>query len=183
MIGLIIFLIVLVIFIYAIVTYNNFIKLDNNINASFSAMDVMLKKRWDLVPNLVETVKGYANHEDATLKEIVNLRNNNIYDSMSNDEKIKINSKLGNDIDKILLLKESYPNLKANENFNNLSNTLSKLENDIAEARKMYNECVRQYNDKVQMFPSSIIANLFGYKMKLMFETNQSTKENVKIEL
>ena len=144
-------------------------------------MDVYLKKRWDLIPNLVETVKGYASHEKDTLKEIVELRNSS-YDNMSDDEKIKKNEQISNGITKIMALAEAYPELKANENFRDLSNQLTKVEEDIANSRKYYNGVVRMFNNKVEMFPSNIFANLFGFKSKAMFEASANERENVKVQ-
>lgn len=174
--------IITLIIIYVFVLYNNFIKLNNKVKEAFSTMDVYLKKRWDLIPNLVEIVKGYAKYEKDTLREIVNLRNS-AYDKIPNDEKIKINEKLSNNIYKIMALAESYPDLKANENFKNLSNQLTKIEDDIANSRKYYNGSVRIYNNKVEMFPSNIFAKIFGYKVKSMFEADKSERESVQVKL
>lgn len=177
----IIIAIIVIIVIYTLITYNNFIKLKNMVEEAFSTMDVYLKKRWDLIPNVVETVKGYAKHEENTLKEVVELRNSS-YDSMSTDEKVKANQKLSKDINKIMLLAESYPDLKASVNFQDLTRELSKIEEDIANSRKYYNGTVEMFNNKVEMFPSNILAKLFGYKTKEMFETDSAERENVKVE-
>ena len=174
--------IILIIIIYAFIIYNSFISLDNRVKEAFSTMDVYLKKRWDLIPNLVETVKGYAKYEEETLTRVTKLRNNT-YNEMTNDEKITNNEELSNDISKIMALKETYPELKANENFIDLSNKLTKVEDDIANARKYYNGTVRIYNNKVQMFPNNIFAKLFGYKSKKMFEASLEDKQNIKIKL
>ena len=144
-------------------------------------MDVYLKKRWDLIPNIVETVKGYAKHEKETLEKVISLRNS-AYENMSDEEKIKANEQLTSGINKIMALAEAYPDLKANENFKDLSNQLTKVEEDIANSRKYYNGVVRIYNDKVKMFPSNIFAGLFGYKAKKMFETAAAERENIKVE-
>ena len=178
----IIIAIVIIIAIYTFSLYNSFIKLNNKVDEAFSTMDVYLKKRWDLIPNIIETVKGYEKHENNTLKEIVTLRNST-YDNMSNDEKIKTNEKLSKGINKIMALAENYPDLKANENFKDLSSKLTKIEDDIANSRKYYNGVIRMFNDKVEMFPSNIFAKLFGYKSKSMFEANANERENVKVEL
>ena len=174
--------IIVVISIYVFVLYNTFIKLNNKVKEAFSTMDVYLKKRWDLIPSIVETVKGYAKHENETLKEIVKLRNN-IYDNMSYEDKIETNEKVSKSISKIMILAENYPDLKANENFKDLSNQLIKIEDDIANSRKYYNGVIRIFNNKVEMFPNNIFAKLFGYKSKAMFEANATERENVKVEL
>ena len=145
-------------------------------------MDVYLKKRWDLIPNLVETVKGYAKYEEETLTRVTKLRNT-VYNEMTNDEKIINNEELSSDVSKIMALKEAYPELKANENFIDLSNKLTKIEDDIANARKYYNGTVRIYNNKVQMFPNNIFAKIFNYKTKRMFEASLEDKQNIRINL
>lgn len=178
----IIIAIIVLIVIYALALYNSFVKLNNKVKEAFSTMDVYLKKRWDLIPNIVEIVKGYAKHEKDTLKEVVELRNST-YDKMSDEEKIKTNEQLSSGINKIMALAEAYPALKANENFKDLSKQLTKVEDDITNSRKYYNGVVRIYNNKVEMFPSNIFAGLFGYKSKAMFEASANERENVKVEL
>ena len=174
--------VIIIIVIYAIVLFNSFASLDNKVKEAFSIMDIYLKKRWDLVPNLVEVVKSYAKHEKDTLEEITKLRGN-IYDDMSNDEKIKTNIKLNRDIDNIMLLVESYPELQASDNFKDLSDKLVKIEDDIANSRKYYNGTVRIFNNKVEMFPNNIFAKIFGYKSKPMFEAKISERENVDVKV
>lgn len=178
----IILAVIILIIIYAFILYNNFISLDNKVKEAFSTMDVYLKKRWDLIPNLVETVKGYAKYEEETLTRVTKLRNN-VYNEMTNDEKIINNEELSSDVSKIMVLKEAYPELKANENFIDLSNKLTKIEDDIANARKYYNGTVRIYNNKVQMFPNNIFAKIFNYKTKRMFEASLEDKQNIRINL
>lgn len=174
--------VIIIIVIYAIVLFNSFSSLDNKVKEAFSTMDIYLKKRWDLVPNLVEVVKAYAKHEKETLEEITKLRGN-IYDDMSNDEKIKTNIKLNRDIDKIMLVVEAYPELQASDNFNDLSDKLVKIEDDIANSRKYYNGTVRIFNNKVEMFPNNIFAKIFGYKSRPMFEAKISERENVDVKV
>lgn len=178
----IIILIAILIIIYVFTLYNSFVKLNNKVKEAFSTMDIYLKKRWDLIPNIVEIVKGYAKHEKDTLKEIVELRNS-VYDKMTAEEKIKTNEQLSSSINKVLVLTEAYPNLKANENFKDLSNQLAKVEDEIANSRKYYNAVVMIYNNKVEMFPNNIFATLFGYCPKTMFEASTNEKENVNIKL
>ena len=160
--------VLVLIVIYVLATYNSLVRLNNSVKEAFATMDVYLKKRWDLIPNIVETVKGYAKHEKETLQSVINLRNS-VYDDMSQNEKIA--------------LAESYPDLKANQNFLNLSNQLSKIEEDIANSRKYYNAVVKNMNNKILMFPSNIVAKIFGYKELKMFEAQKSERENVRIEL
>lgn len=178
----IILAVIILIIIYAFILYNNFISLDNKVKEAFSTMDVYLKKRWDLIPNLVETVKGYTKYEEETLTRVTKLRNT-VYNEMTTDERIINNEELSSDVSKIMALKEAYPELKANENFIDLSNKLTKIEDDIANARKYYNGTVRIYNNKVQMFPNNIFAKIFNYKTKRMFEASLEDKQNIRINL
>lgn len=167
---------------YAFVLYNSFVNLNNKVKEAFSTMDIYLKKRWDLIPNLVETVKGYASHEQNTFQEVIHLRND-VYDTMSDDKKMKTNESLTKEISKIMLLAESYPELKADKTFRDLSIELTKAEEDIANARKYYNGVIRIYNNKVEMFPNNIFAKLYGYKVKAMFLANEEERNNVKVNL
>ena len=174
--------VVVLILVYIFIEFNSFVKLNNKVKEAFATMDVYLKKRWDLIPNLVETVKGYAKHEKDTLEEVVKLRNGD-YDTMSDDEKINANTKITNGVSKIMALAESYPELKANRNFLDLSKNLTKVEDEIAQSRKYYNATVRVFNNKIGMFPSSIIGKLFGYHEKRMFEASETERNNIKVEL
>lgn len=178
----IIMTVIILLIIYILFLYNSFVSLSNKVKEAFSTMDVYLKKRWDLIPNLVETVKGYAEHEKETFSEVTKLRNNN-YEKMSIEEKINVNEKMTNSVDRIIALKESYPDLKANTNFKDLSEQLKKLEDDIANSRKYYNAVVRIYNNKVEMFPNNLVAKILGYKPKAMFEATSEERNNVKVEL
>ena len=178
----IILLVIILIIIYTLTLYNSLIKLLNKVKEAFSTMDVYLKKRWDLIPNIVESVKGYANHEKDTLTEVIRLRNS-IYDDMSDSQKIKTNMQLSNQIAKVMVLAEAYPELKANENFKDLSKQLTKVEDEIANSRKYYNAVVKIYNNKVEIFPNNIFAKLFGYQPKSMFIINENERENVKVRL
>ena len=145
-------------------------------------MYVYLKKRWYLIPNLVEVVKGYANYEKDTLNEITTLRTN-IYDNMSINKKIDINEQITQNISKIMAISENYPELRASENFLKLSKELTEIEDEIANSRKYYNGTVRMLNNKIQMFPSNIVANIFKFKQEKMFEANTEEKNNIKVNL
>lgn len=173
--------VVVLLVLYVFMTYNSFIKLSNQVKEGFATMDVYLKKRWDLIPNVVETVKGYVQHEKDTLENIVNLRNS-AYENMSQDDKIGLNEQLSSGIGRLLALAENYPDLKANQNFMDLSAQLARVEEDIANSRKYYNAVVKNMNNKVQMFPSNIFAGIFGFKTMKMFETDAAEREVVKVE-
>ena len=174
--------IVVVILLYFIVTYNKLTKLNNMVNESFATMDVYLKKRWDLIPNLVEIVKGYAKHEESTFEEISKLRSMN-YEELSREEKIKTNEQINKNIERIVALAENYPELKANENFLQLSSDLTSVEDEIAQSRKYYNAVVRDYNNKVEMIPSNVVAKMTGYKTKKMFIIENEERHNVRVKL
>ena len=171
-----------VILIYVFIAYNGLVKSDNLVKEAFSTMDVYLKKRWDLVPNLVEVVKGYEQYEKETLEKITSLRTNT-YDSMSMDKKLNINEELTKGLSTIMAVAENYPDLKASESFIELSHNLTKVEDEIANSRKYYNGTVRIFNNKVKMFPSNIVANIFGFHSANMFEADTEEKNNVKVDL
>ena len=174
--------IVVLLLIVFFIMLNGFIRANNRVKEAFATMDVYLKKRWDLIPNLVETVKGYAKHEKETLEEVIKLRSGD-YDILDDNEKISANEKVTKGISRIMALAESYPNLKANENFCNLAKDLTKVEDEIAQSRKYYNAVVRVYNNKVEVFPNSLFASILGFKTKKMFEANSEERNNVKVEL
>ena len=174
--------IVLLILIWFFVTFNNFIKLENKIIETFATMDVYLKKRWDLIPNLVEIVKGYAKHEKGILEEVTKLRSGN-YNKFSEEEKLNANERITKNIGKILALAENYPQLKSNDNFISLSEELVNIENEIAQSRKYYNASVRLFNNKVKMIPSNVVAKIFGYKEKKMFEATDDERNNLSVSI
>ena len=177
----IIFVLALAVY-YLIMTYNAFVKLRNLVSEAFATMDVYLKKRWDLIPNLVEVVKGYAAHESGLLESVTSLRNES-YDKMSSAEKISANEKMSAGLSRLLALAENYPDLKASQNFSDLSAELAKTEGEIAQSRKYYNAVVRNLNTKAEVFPSSLVANLFGVKKAAMFEAQAEERASVKVEL
>lgn len=173
--------IIAVVILYVLIVNNSIIKYFNRVKEAFSTMDVYLKKRFDLIPNLVETVKSYANYENKTLEDIIKARNS--YDNFSNEKKLEENKKAVNEINKLIALTESYPELKANENFIKLSDQLTSIENDIANSRKYYNATVREYNNKIGIFPNNIVAKLFNHKEEKMFSVNENERDNVKVSL
>ncbi len=168
--------VVLVLVVLVILMLNGFIKLNNKVNEAFATMDVYLKKRWDLIPSLVETVKGYAKHEQETLEEVIKMRSGD-YDLMDNEEKIKTNEKVTRGISRIMALAESYPNLKANENFLELQRELADTETKIQATRQFYNNVVMGLNTAVEQFPTNLIANMFGIKQEKLFEIDESERK------
>lgn len=177
----IILIVVILIVAYVISVYNNLVSLRNKADDQYSQIDVELKRRFDLVPNLVETVKGYAKHEKETLEEVMQARNSYV---TANDMagQLKADGELTHAISKLFALTENYPDLKANEGFNNLQNELSEIEQKIVYARGFYNDSVMKLNNKIQMFPSNLVANMFGFKKRDYFEAQASERENVKVK-
>ena len=183
MILIIVIVVVLVLLVlFFMSSYNKLVHLSNRVDEGFSTMDVYLKKRFDLIPNLVETVKGYAKHESETLIAVIEKRGSN-YDSMTEEQKIESGAAISSVIPNIMALAESYPDLKANQNFMNLSNQLEAVEADIANSRKYYNGTVTRYNMSVQTIPTNIIAGMFHFEKKPMFEVeSQAERQNVKVK-
>lgn len=178
-----IILAVLVVIILAlIVMYNRLASLRVNVEEGFSTMDVYLKKRYDLIPNLVETVKGYEAYESSTLKEVVAARQQAL-SATSSQEVIKANQSLGLGLGKLFALAESYPELKANTAYMNLQSSLDKLESDIANARLYYNGNVKIFNKAIVVFPAVLFAGMLGFKAYTFYEARHTERETVNIKL
>ncbi len=173
--------IVLILIIWYISSYNRFVTLKNKIEEAFSTMDVYLKKRYDLIPNLVETVKGYAKHESGTLEAVIKARNLAM-SAGSTEERAQGDNMLSGTLKSLFALAESYPDLKANQNFLDLQNQLKAIEADIANARKYYNAVVRDYNTLRETFPSVIVANLNHMEKKTLFVIENEERQNVKVQ-
>ena len=173
--------IVVLLVLWLVSSYNGFVRLRNKSEEAFSAMDVSLKKRYDLIPNFVETVKGYAKHEQDTLQAVINARNMAM-NANSPEQKIANDNALSGTLKSLFALTESYPDLKANQNCLSLQNQLSRIEEEIAGSRRYYNGVVNKYNTKTEMFPGNILASLFGFKRKPLYEVNsEAERENVKV--
>lgn len=173
--------VVVLLVLWLVSSYNGFVRLRNKSEEAFSAMDVSLKKRYDLIPNFVETVKGYAKHEQDTLQAVINARNMAM-NANSPEQKIANDNALSGTLKSLFALTESYPDLKANQNFLSLQNQLSRIEEEIAGSRRYYNGVVNKYNTKTEMFPGNILASLFGFKRKPLYEVNsEAERENVKV--
>lgn len=175
------FLIVLLV-IWVIATYNRFISLKNNIDEAFSTMDVYLKKRYDLIPNLVSSVKGYAKHEKETLERVISARNMAM-NSQNMEEKVANENALSGTLKSLFAISESYPELKADKNFMDLQESLKNIESEIASSRKYYNGVVKTYNTLREKFPSNFISNIFKFEKRPLFEIeNKDERQNVKVE-
>ena len=168
-----------ILLLFIIITYNSIIHLKKKVEQSSSTIEVYLKQRFDLIPNLVETVKEYAKYESETLENVTKMRKNYLDNTSNLDEGAKLN----NECNKIVFLSEKYPELKANENFLNLQKSLSKMESQLQAARRIYNSDVTIYNTKIYSFPSNIVAKIFGFKEAKLFEIETIEKENIKVNL
>lgn len=173
------FIIILIPLIYIMIVYNKLTKLYNKVKESWSSVNVYLKQRTDLIPNLVEIVKGYSGYEKDALTEITNIRNK-ILKSESKKETIEQNEKLDKDLNNLFALIESYPELKADSNFIDLQNNLKEIENKIALARTIYNKSVLNYKNKLEMFPSNIVGQIFNFKSELFFEIDKEEQVQIK---
>jgi len=177
----IILIVLALLIVYVISTYNSLIVARNKVHDQFSQIDVQLKQRFDLIPNLVETVKGYTKHESETLEKVIQARNN--YASAKTDaEKVAASNEMSKGVMNIMALAESYPDLKANTNFIDLQEQLKTIEEKISYARQFYNDTVLMYNNKVEMIPSNIVASIFGFKKETFFEADEKERENVKVK-
>lgn len=161
-------------------TYNHFITLRNRIDNAWSQIDVQLKRRYDLIPNLVETVKGYAKHEKSTFEQVTKYRGGLVQGSP--EDRLAANNMLTQALGKLMMVAENYPQLKANENFMKLQEELTGTENKIAYVRTSYNDSVMEFNRSTQLFPSSIIAGMFGFASKKYVEAAEQEREAVKVK-
>lgn len=171
---------VFAVLIFIALIYNILVYRRNAADNVFSTIDVMLKKRYDLIPNLVETVKGYATHEKETLTRISEMRARAVSDGASVNEKIGLDGEITNALGRIFAIAENYPNLKANEQFLNLQKNLSDMEEQIAAARRAYNAAVTDFNNACEMFPTNIFAHLFSFEKKKLFQVSDNEKQPVK---
>ncbi len=176
----IILIAILIVILIILANYNTLIKLLNNVKNTKSNIDIYLNKRFDLIPNLVECVKGYSKHEEKTLEDITKLRNN-----FKEQKNLDINqsAKMDNELTNFLAIVEAYPDLKANTQYMNLQKELSSIEDEIQHTRSLYNRAVTNYNTKVETIPSNFIASIFGFKKAKLYETEPDKKENVKVSL
>ena len=177
----IIVIIVVLLILYVIGTYNNLVGLRNKVKDQWAQIDVQLKRRFDLIPNLVETGKGYASHEKGTLEAVVKARNEYL-SSDTPEDKMKANDDLNKVVTKLFALAESYPELKADASFRELQTTLTETEDKISYARQFYNDVAMKYNNKIEMFPSNIIAGMFNFKRETFFEAAAAERENVQVK-
>lgn len=182
MTGLIIVIVIIVLLLlYVAGTYNSLVSLRNKVRDQWSQIDVVLKNRNDLIPNVVETVKGYAKHEKETLNAVIEARNK-ATSATTSEEEMKAAGEVTQALGRLFALAESYPDLKANQNFMDLQANLKEIEEKIRFARQFYNDTVLSYQNKLQMFPSNIVANMFGFKPETFFEATEEERKNVQVK-
>ena len=174
--------IIVLLIIWIIGIYNGLVSSRQKVDNAWSQIDVTLQRRCDLIPNFVETVKGYMNHESETFEKITALRTS-WANSSSVEEKANLNNELSGALKTIMAVSENYPDLKSNTNFSELSEELRNTENKIAFSRQFYNDSVTRYNTKLELFPSNIVANMFNFKPKSLFAAESAeARKNVKVD-
>lgn len=174
--------IIVLLIIWIIGIYNGLVSSRQKVDNAWSQIDVQLQRRFDLIPNFVETVKGYMNHESETFEKITALRTS-WANSSSVEEKANLNNELSGALKTIMAVSENYPDLKSNTNFSELSEELRNTENKIAFSRQFYNDSVTRYNTKLELFPSNIVANMFNFKPKSLFAAESAeARKNVKVD-
>ena len=172
---------VIVVAVIIFLIYNNLVSLRNEIKEAFSAMDIYLKKRWDLAPELVATVKAYVVYEQEAFENVVRARTMN-YSDMSMKDKLDADKIMADGVGKLVALGESYPKLMASESFTNLAKELINLENEISKSRKYYNSRVRLYNAKIEQFPNTLFAGAMGFDKCEMFAAQDNVRINVRVD-
>jgi len=178
----IIFATIVLVAAFAITVYNSLIRLKNKTQEAWADIDVQLKRRYDLIPNLVETVKGYAKHEKGTLEKVTELRSVAL-EATTPGDKAKADNMLTETLKSLFAVAENYPDLKANQNFLDLQGQLSQIEETIQQARRYYNGNVRDFNIKIEVFPNNLFAGIMGFKKFEFFEVGEGKeRENVKVE-
>jgi len=166
--------------IWVIATYNRAVRLENQVENGFAQIDVQLKRRADLIPNLVNTVKGYVKHEKEVLENVTKARAA-VMDANTTEEKVHANNQLTETLKSLFAVAENYPDLKANENFLALQEELTTTENKIASARQFYNDRVLDFNNLIEVFPNNAILPMFGKRVKEMLQTPEAERETVKV--
>ncbi|MGD9403173.1 MAG: LemA family protein [bacterium] len=170
-----------VVALFAVGMYNALIGKKNTIKNMFGAVDTLLKKRYDLIPNLVGAVQSYMKHEREILTEVTRLRAEALAGNLSDDQKMDLDQKISKAIGDIMVAVENYPNLKANEQFMHLQRTLAEVEEQISAARRAYNAAVTDYNNAVEMFPTKIMAQLMNYRTKRVFTIGSTERQSVDV--
>lgn len=173
---------ILVVLCIPVLIYNSLIGKKNQVNNVFASLDALLKKRYDLIPNLIAAVKTYMNYEAKTLTEITELRTKAMSGQIGDDEKVILDNKLSQMLGKIMVAVENYPDLKASQNFIQLQLTLTEVEEQISAGRRAYNAAVTDYNNALEMFPTNIAAGMLAYKPRALFEITAQERQNVNVK-
>ena len=174
--------IIVILAVIIIAMYNGLVTSRQKVKNAWSQIDVQLQRRFDLIPNFVETVKGYMQHEKDTLTKVTELRTS-WANATTVDEKAELNNQLSGALKTIMAVSENYPDLKANQNFMELQEELRNTENKISFSRQFYNDTVTMYNTKLEVFPSNIIANMFAFKPETLFAAeSEEARKNVKVD-
>lgn len=174
-----ILVIVAVVFaVWLIAVYNNLVRKRNDVENGFSGMDVQLRKRYDMIPNLVATVQNYATHEQETLTRVTALRNQAVKGDLSMGDKLKLDSEMSKLMSGIMVAVEDYPELKASEQYMNLQRNITEMESQISAARRAFNAAVLVYNNAIQVFPTVLVASLFNFTRSNMFANSEFEREN-----
>ena len=177
-----VFLIVFgIVVVMAIVLYNSLVGKKNQVTNVFASIDALLKKRYDLIPNLVNTVKTYMQHERGLLTEITDARAKAVSGQLSDNEKVDLDNKISRAMGGIMVAVENYPDLKANQNFMQLQGSLNEIEEQISAARRAYNAAVTDYNNAIEMFPTNFVASMLKYSKKNVFEISEKERQNVDV--
>jgi len=174
--------IIAIIVLLGVKMYNILVRKRNEVDNAFGGIDVQLKKRYDLIPNLVATVKQYAIHEKETLTNIAEMRAKASGGNLSNDEKVALDNKISAGMNKIMVAVENYPDLKANESFMNLQRTLNEVESQISAARRTYNAVITDFNNEIQTFPNSVVASMMKLQPKKVFVITVAERQNVDVK-
>lgn len=169
--------ILVVLILYVVFLYNNIIRKKNETDNAFGSIDAMLKKRYDLIPNLVEAVKQYMIHETTVLSEVTKLRAG-LTDTLNSEDKITLHNDIAKKLNSIMVSVENYPDLKANQNFLKLQASWNETEEQISAARRYYNAAITDYNNSIQTFPANIIASKYGFSSKKVFEIEEAERKN-----
>lgn len=180
-IGILITIIVVVLLLFVIALFNGLIRLKNQVKNGWAQIDVQLKRRADLIPNLIETVKGYAKHEKSVLTEVTKARTA-LMNAKTPAKKATADNALAGTLKSLFAVAENYPQLKANENFLQLQEELSGTENKIAYARQFYNDIVMRFNNKIEVFPNNLFSRILGFKETESFEATSEERKNVKVK-
>jgi LemA protein len=181
MITIVVIALVVLVLLYVIVTYNGLVRLRNRIQNAWAQIDVQLRRRYDLIPNLVETVKGYAAHEKSTFEAVTKARANAI-SAQGPVDQARAENMITGALKSLFAVSEAYPDLKANQNFLSLQEELSGTEGRISYARQYYNDAVLRMNTKIQSFPSNILAGMFGFKEHEYFEADDTSRGPVSVQ-